>query len=306
MNSKRIREDVVSVSLPELLQLAQRAKELSLSPLRQRSLQSGQHLSRLMGRGMEFAESRRYHAGDDIRTIDWRVTARTGKPHTKLFAAEKERQVLLCADFRSSMFFATKGVFKSVQTALSMGILAWNAVQTGNRLGGIIFNDEGLTEFRPALGKRGVLPYLQSLAKHAAFSPKQAAPDTASRMDEAIKSIHRVIAPGSLFCLISDFRQLTPYARNLIIEISRHSDVRLCFVYDPLETDLPKNGNYPVTDGKKDLQLNTFNKKNLELYRQKFIDRRDKVASLGHHARIHYMECSTEEDCFEALRGSFR
>ncbi|MEQ8659878.1 MAG: DUF58 domain-containing protein, partial [Gammaproteobacteria bacterium] len=84
-------------------------------PLRARH--SGQYLSRLRGRGMEYDESRPYQPGDDIRQIDWRVTARTGRPHTKLFREERERPVFLCVDYRHGMFFATQGVFKSVQAA---------------------------------------------------------------------------------------------------------------------------------------------------------------------------------------------
>ena len=114
----------VSVLLPELLQLAQNGRMLSLAALRRTTPQAGQHVSQLLARGMEFAESRRYQSGDDIRNIDWRVTARTGKAHTKLFAAERERRVLLSVDMQSSMFFATQGVFKSVQAALMMGNIA--------------------------------------------------------------------------------------------------------------------------------------------------------------------------------------
>lgn len=302
IHRKRTGEQRVSVLLPELLQLANQSKELSFLQPRARSIQSGQQLSRLLGRGMEFAECRRYQAGDDIRNIDWKVTARTGKAHTKLFAAEKERQVLLCVDLRSPMFFATKGVFKSVQTSIIAGLLAWNAVQNGNRLGGIIFNNDNHTELRPALGKRGALPFLQSLAENAVFSSQALSSKGVPSMDDAVKSIHKVVVPGSSIYVMSDFRYLSSFAYNLLIDISRHSDLNLCFVYDSIEANLPKNGSYPVTNGKRDLVLSTFDNKNLEIYRQKFNERRETVKSLGNHPHIHFLECSTEDDCFEVLK----
>ena len=303
--SKRTGKQCVSVSFPELLQLSKSSNQLSLSTIRVRSLQSGQHLSRLLGRGMEFAESRHYQAGDDIRNIDWRVTARTGKPHTKLFAAEKERRVFLCVDMRSSMFFATRGVFKAVQAALMMGYIAWNAVQTGNRLGGMIFDDVNRFEFRPLLGKRGVLPFLQRLAESASFSSQRRESRPEPIMDHIFANIKQMTSPGSLVFVMSDFRGLSSHAHDCLIQIARHSDLRLCLVYDPLEAALPKNGHFPVTNGSDELQLNTYDKRALENYQRQFIERRDKVASLGRQRHIHFLECSTEDNCFEVLKENF-
>ncbi len=265
-------------------------------------MQSGQHQSRLLGRGMEFAESRRYLPGDESRNIDWRVTARSGKAHTKLFAAEKERQVLLCVDLRTPMFFATKGVFKSVQAALMSGVLAWNAVQGGNRLGGLIFNNDDHFEFRPALGKKGALPLLQCLAENADYLSKNKKPARIVSMDDAIANIKRVAVPGSLIYILSDFRHLSPYACDMIRLLSKHSELFLCHLYDSIEASLPKNGLFPVTDGQDEIQLNTYDKMNLEKYRQEFIDRKELVESLGKYPHIHYLECRTEDDCLKLLK----
>lgn len=306
----RLGDQCVSVSLSELLQLSKSSKQLSLSALCPRNSHTGQRVSRLLARGMEFAESRRYQSGDDIRNMDWRVTARTGKAHTKLFAIEKDRQVVLSVDMRSSMFFATKGVFKSVQAALMMGYVAWNAVHKGDRLGGVIFDEEGLFESRPALGKKGTLPFLHGLAERADFLSKKTAPASFSSassivMDKALASIRQMAAPGSLVFVISDFRHFSSYARDLLLQISRQSDLCLCFVYDAFEVALPKNGHYPVTNQNKELQLNTYDKENLEQYQKQFLERKNKVAALGEHPHIHFIECSTEDDCFEILRKHF-
>jgi len=257
---------------------------------------------------MEFAESRRYQSGDDIRNIDWRVTARTGRAHTKLFAAEKERRVLLSVDMQSSMFFATRGVFKSVQAAMMMGTLAWSAAAVGDRLGGIIFDGSNLFESRPALGKKGVFPFLQRLATQANFLERRKEshqPPSAAAMDRAITHLHQIAKPGSLIFMVSDFRHLTDYAQNLLIEMSFHSDVCLCFIYDTMERELPKNDYFPVKNGMSELEINTHMQANLANYHQQFIERKGKVASLTSHRHIHFIECSTEEDCLEVLMKHF-
>lgn len=305
MTTHRTGSQCVSVSLPELLQLSNHARQFSLSALRNANSQSGHHLSRLLGRGMEYAESRRYQAGDDIRNMDWRVTARTGKPHTKLFAAEKERPILLWVDMRASMFFATKGVFKSVQAALMMGYMAWNAIQTGNRLGGMIFDDANQYEFRPTLGKRGVLPFLERLSKSATFSSNQHIPSDETTMDRAVAGIQRLASPGSLVFMVSDFRNLSNASRDLFVQVSRNCDLCLCFLYDPLEAALPGKGYYPVTNGATERQINTFHKGSLEKYQLQFKERKEKVQTLAGRNHIHFMECSTEDDCLDLIKKHF-
>lgn len=295
----------MTVTLPELLQLANEAKHFSLSSLRS-TIQTGQQQSHFLGRGMVFAESRLYQAGDDCRTIDWRVTARTGKTHTKLFTVEKERQVLLGVDLCSPMFFATQGLFKSVQCALLMGTMAWNAVHGGNRLGGTIFTDENHVEFRPALGKKGVLPFLQALAENAAFKAerKPVAPVTPP-LDHALGNLMRVAVPGSLIILASDFRSLSQYARDALLRLSKNCEVCLCMLYDPFEAALPKNGLYPITDGKAEMHVDTYDEGSVEMYQRQFSERRRKVRSLALNRHIYFMECSTDEDCLESLKKHF-
>ncbi|MBA3602280.1 MAG: DUF58 domain-containing protein [Parachlamydiaceae bacterium] len=304
-NTKRTGEQCVSVTLPELLQLENSARQLSLTALRFGRSQGGQNLSRFLGRGMEFAESRLYQSGDDIRNIDWRVTARTGKAHTKLFTVEKEREVLLCLDMRTPMHFATQGSFKSVQASLLSGYISWNTFQAGNRLGGMIFDDTSHVEFRPKLGKRGLLPLLQALAEKTTITKRPKSNTNSTTMTHAISGLTQVANPGSLIFVISDFRNLTQQAEDQLIQIARHCDLCLCFLFDPLEEMLPKNGFFPVTDGNAELQLNTFDKQNLLNYQNQFALRKDKVKALSSHRHIHFIECSTQEDCFEVLKQHF-
>lgn len=305
---KRVGDQCVSVTLSELLALSNSAKAFSLSALPSRASLSGSRESRLLARGMEFAESRRYQTGDDIRNMDWRVTARTGKAHTKLFTVEKERQVLLSIDMRSSMFFATQGVFKSVQAALMTGYVAWNAIQIGDRLGGLIFDDAHMQEYRPALRKKGILPLLNGVAERSNFLSRDKSPinlSDPSMIDDVVASLWRMASPGSLVFIMSDFRHLTIRGRDMLQQIAKRCDLCLCFLYDPLETNLPKNGYYPVTSGDKELQLNTYDKKNLERYQKQFLERRSRVATLANQPHVHFIECSTQDDCLEILQKHF-
>ncbi len=141
--------DPVRVSTASLIRLIGPASTLSLKVRFIRAQQSGAYLSAFKGRGMEFEEARPYQPGDDIRNLDWRVTARTGKPHTKLFREERERPILLWVDYRNTMFFATKGVYKSVIAARAAALLAWSAHHHGDRVGGIIFSEQIHHELKP-------------------------------------------------------------------------------------------------------------------------------------------------------------
>jgi uncharacterized protein (DUF58 family) len=155
-------DDLVSVALKSLIDLAKPAANLNLHRLTIRSLQSGGYLSHFKGRGMEFDEARLYQHGDDIRSIDWKVTARTGKTHTKLFREEREKPVFISVDNRPAMQFATRGVFKSVQALKLAALLAWAAHHQGDRIGGQIFSSAGCQELKPQNGKHAVLHFLNA------------------------------------------------------------------------------------------------------------------------------------------------
>src|SRR5690606_32335945 len=129
------------VTLERLIALKPAGESLKLTTPRVRALGAGGHLSAFKGRGVEFDESRPYQPGDDLRTMDWRVTARTGKAHTKVFREERNRPVIVWLDLRSSMLFGTRGVYKGVRAAEAAAIIAWSAVANGDRFGGLVFSE---------------------------------------------------------------------------------------------------------------------------------------------------------------------
>lgn len=296
-------DEVVRVSLAGLIRLNQAAANLTLHPVGVRATQSGNYISSFKGRGMEFDETRPYTPGDDIRNLDWRVTARTGRTHTKLFREERERPVFLAVDARAPMFFATRGVFKSVMAARLAAVVAWSAQRHGDRVGGQIFSELDSHELRPEHGRRAVLHFLQKLTelRRAEGMPGQAS----IGLEEALARLSRHVRPGSLVFVFSDFRNLTPAGESSLIHLRRHCDVVLVFIADVLERKLPISGRYRFTDGASELSLEATPAV-AEIYQRRFTERRDALAALARRHAMRFIECSTTDDPLTVLQQSSR
>lgn len=199
---------------------------------------SGNYLAHIKGRGMEFAEVRHYQPGDDVRSIDWAVTARTGKTHTKLFQEEKERPVFLLVDVSDSMIFGSQCVFKSVQACHLAALLSWQAKSRNDRLGGIVFNQQQVAELKPTSRSKGLMSFLhqtQTLCKRKAFKT-----GSQQSLFEQLKRLSHLVQTGSQVHLISDFSQLDESCYKLINLMRRHNQVTIWQISDPLESTLPK------------------------------------------------------------------
>lgn len=287
-------------TLTELIALNRQAASLKLHAKRIRSRQSGQYLSRMKGRGMEFDESRPYEPGDDVRNIDWRVTARTGKTHTKMFREERERPVFISVDSRASMFFATQGRFKSVIAAELTSLLAWTAHQQGDRVGGEIFNENEHTEFRPRRGQQNILHLIKQLSSLTVTTNAQP-----TSLEEPFRRLQRIVHPGSLACVISDFRGLDEAASTQLINISRHCEVLLIHIYDPLEVALPDRGHYRVSFGERIMNINATNRQYRQHYSEHFQQRMDLLEKLSNNQRMNLLHCRTNESPYTVLRNRF-
>ncbi|MGZ5026261.1 MAG: DUF58 domain-containing protein, partial [Methylobacter sp.] len=220
--------ELVSVSLKTLIDLAGPAAGLNLKHSAIRAGQSGGYLSRFKGRGMEFEEARTYQPGDDIRSIDWRVTARTGETHTKVFREERERPVFISVDDRPAMHFATRGVFKSVLAAKLAGLLAWAAQHHGDRIGGQLFTDIVCRELKPQNGKHAVLRFLNAIVNRGGLVTEAAPTIT---LEQVLARLMQHARPGSLVYIISDFRGINDQVETYLAKLSRHCEVVLIFVY---------------------------------------------------------------------------
>jgi uncharacterized protein (DUF58 family) len=229
------------VSLAELIALRARVGRVRMAPLLSRATRSGQQSSRLYGRGMDYAESRVYQAGDDVRRLDWRLTARSGKLHTKLFQEDREGCLLILLDTHASMRFGTQVRFKSVQAARAAACAAWHAVRAGERVGVMAFGHAGQL-LRPQAGPRGALAVCGALAGWDA----QSRSDKVESLAGALTRAGRVQHGASRVLLISDGFSCDLSARQPLLDLTRHAAVGVLVVADALEIALAPPGRYPL------------------------------------------------------------
>lgn len=257
----KLKSNGIEVSMPELLRFKALANMVSMAPTSRAANQlAGTERSLFKGRGMEFDEARHYQAGDDIRSIDWRVTARTGKTHTKIFREERERPVFVCLDLSASMQFGTQLLFKAVQGAHVAALLCWASVARGDKLGGIIFNEFQDIENKPRAQTKNALHFLNSVcllqnsvvnadaAQSSVVSPQQAAHGSYN----ALRRMHFLAKPGSLIHIISDCANFSGQHFTLLGDLSRHCEVKINLIQDPFEQSLPESlqpQTLSITDG---------------------------------------------------------
>nr|WP_320049547.1 DUF58 domain-containing protein [uncultured Desulfuromonas sp.] len=295
----------IAITLPQLIALREQLEASVRRPALARARLGGTYRSLQRGRGMEFAEVRGYQNGDDIRTIDWRVTARTGKPHTKLFQEERERPVLVALDYRRPMFFATRGRFKVVQASHLAALIGWQALKDGDRLGAFLFSEERHVELRPQSGKRGVLRLLQQMVNAPAWQRPAHQPfDPQQRLFNTLIRLRRVARPGSLVTLISDFSQWDAQVEEQLILLARHCSLRLILCYDPLEASLPEHGCYPISDGLSQALLNSDDGHFRRQYQQRFTQHLNVLSQFCQSHRATLLLCATTDQPMECLRSA--
>lgn len=239
--------DGVVPTLAELIALRQ-AVSGRRRPRRGRHGGSGPAPSPVRGRGMEYAESRGYAQGDDARHIDWRVTARTGRMHTKLFQAERQRLTLLVADTSPALYFGTRVRFKSVQAARAGAVAAWAALRDGDRLAALR-GSHGQPPVAPAGGTRGVLRVLDALVRWYA-----AVPEDDAGLALALEQARRLLRPGSRLYVMADAGSVAAVPASAWAGLALHHEVTVLLVEDPLERDPPR-ARLPFLDGGRRLEV---------------------------------------------------
>lgn len=247
--------DGIIAELNELIGLRRYVQSNHYKP-EGKALRSGAHLSRVRGRGMDFSEVRNYQAGDEIRHMEWRVTARTGRPHVKIYQEERERPVVLLADFNPSMIFGTQIAFKSVVAARLAALLAWTTMKQGDRIGGLFFSATEHSEFNPRGRDSGVLPLLASLSHYTNQSQAQRTVEP-KKLSDALQRLHRVVKPGSIVVLISDFYSMDETCERHLNRLRAHNDILAYHICDAIELSVPKPQQYAITNGQEETILDT-------------------------------------------------
>lgn len=249
--------DGVTAKLSDLLALQCYAQSIRYR-LHSYTTRLGNHRSKLRGRGMDFTEARNYQAGDEVRHMEWRVTARTGRPHVKVYQEEKERPVVILTDFSPSMYFGTRTAFKSLVATRLASILAWTAVKQGDRVGGLIFSARSHHEFMPRGRQAGILPLLAALSRYTnEFALYNDYISDSQSLNHALLRLRRVAKPGSIVVILSDFYHVDVESEQHLSRLRRHNDVLAYHICDPLELAPPSPQQYAMTNGQEELLLDT-------------------------------------------------
>lgn len=247
----------VYISVEELLRLRHLSRDLTLNTRkRSQALLEGSVRTRYRGRGMEFSEVRPYQPGDDIRTIDWRVTARVQAPYTKLFQEERERPIFVMVDQRSPMFFGSQICFKSVFAAQLTAIVAWIAQNNSDRIGALLFGDKDQGDIRARRGQHAVLDLMHQLVAFNRRLQSPVAMEGGISLRDMLTETSRVARPGSLVILLSDFHDFTADCGEPLSHLAKRSDVMALHIYDLLERRLPNTGRLAISNGVDRLTLN--------------------------------------------------
>ncbi|MGB7933303.1 MAG: DUF58 domain-containing protein [Gammaproteobacteria bacterium] len=294
----------VHVTTDELIRLRLAARDLQLGNRRPSlSTIAGAHASRFRGRGMDYLESRGYQAGDDIRNMDWRVTARAGNPHVKLYTEERERPVVVMVDLNPGMFFGTRGAFKSVIAARAAALIGWAAVRRHDRIGALLFNGRH-HELRPLGGQRGVLRLIRALVDATDPATGMHQPDHPGLLSEALRRLRRVARPGSLVFILSDFYGIDADTRVHLQRLRQHSDVVACQIIDALEVHTPPPGRYGISDGLRTAILDTRSAARQAAYERFFAQHHQAVDELTRACAVPRIRLTTTDDVVERLRSS--
>lgn len=247
----------VYVDLAELIALDRRGSRVSFLPRQPaQSLLSGRYASRMRGRGLNFEEIRDYRSGDDVRSIDWKVTARLQKPHIRVFNEERDRKGLLVVDQRLSMFFGSKLAMKAVTAAQTAATAAWRILSSGDRVGGIVFNDREMAEVRPQRSRASVMQLLGHIVqRNQELGVGRSIASEPAMLNRALDAARQLSLHDSTVLIISDFDGADEDTRRLLGSIARHNSVVALLVHDPLQSDLPSSARMTVTDGELQIML---------------------------------------------------
>jgi uncharacterized protein (DUF58 family) len=242
----------IHVSLAHLRGLQGAARGLSFLPRQpSASVLNGRHASRLRGRGLNFEEMRDYLPGDDIRSIDWKATARTGKPHVRVFTEERDRPALLVVDQRMSMYFGSQLNMKSVTAAEAAAIAAFRVLDAGDRVGGIVFNDEEHVELVPRRSRRTVFALLESISEmNTALHADKAVTPEHGGLNTVLRNVARIAHHDHLVIVFSDFDGIDETTERRLGGIAAHNDVVLMLVHDPMAESIEPGQQAVIGDGR--------------------------------------------------------
>ena len=269
-----------------------------------RTFLSGQYASHFRGRGMDYLETRPYANGDDIRNIDWRVTARIGSPHSKLFVEERDRPIVILGDFSASTYFGSRTAFKSVVAARIGAAMAFSGVKRGDRIGCLIHGQNGKFDIRPKGGRSNLMRVIHALSQATLSTDNQQGQSTTkddkSLGDLLIKAC-RSVPTGSMVILLSDFYDQASTYKKSLFHLAQHADIIGFHLYDTLEVKLPIKQAVSLSDGTRRIRIST-DKIGQSRQENHFIEHRKQLKTMFEKMGQALIHVSTQDDLLSILR----
>ncbi len=294
----------IHVSLAHLKSLGGASRGLNFLPRQpSASVLNGRHSSRLRGRGLNFEEMRNYLPGDDVRSIDWKATARTGKPHVRVFTEERDRPALLVIDQRMSMFFGSQRNMKSVTAAEAAAIAAFRILDVGDRVGGIVFNDDRRIEIKPRRSSRGLYSMLESLASMNGelHADREVDPKPGS-LNDVLGATARIAHHDHLVIIFSDFDGIDATTRQRLSGIAAHNDLVLILVTDPTAQGVEGSDRLVIGDRQRQAELDLGVNEVREALRKFRGDRLDRILGWQSEINISVLPLSAGEETLPQVR----
>lgn len=294
----------VYADLDELVRLQFEAQGFSFLPRQPlHSVLHGRHASRLRGRGLNFEELRGYLPGDDIRNLDWKATARAGKPQVRVYTEERDRPVWLLVNQRQSMFFGSQVRMKSVTAAEAAALAAWRVLGAGDRVGAMVYDDADIVTVRPQRSRSQVMRVLGAVVEknhrlHAASDQ----PADPAIINQALRRLLPLARHDGLICLIGDGSGVDEETTRLITRLNAHNDCLVLMVYDPVEASLPRAGRLSASDGQRWLSFNSSARKLQADYAADFQSRLKALENISRRQAIPLLPLSTAEPVADQVR----
>lgn len=262
---------------------------------------AGEYHSAFKGRGMSFSEVREYATGDDVKSIDWNVTARSNTPHVKVFEEERELTVMLLVDVSASSLFGTQQRLKRDLITEVCAVLSFSAATNNDKVGVIFFSDKIESFIPPKKGRSHILRIIRELI---ALEPKQSA---GTRVDVALDYLNNVLKKRTIAFLLSDLVVSAPYESSLQLSARKHDLVGV-HVYDQYDRELPRAGLIQVADAETGAQrwLDTDNKTVRTQYTKAFEESKAYSIQAFRKSGARLMQLRTDEDYVKVLQGFFK
>lgn len=290
----------LSVSLDELIRMRRYVSYVKTKTTKKTSsLLSGDVKSAFKGRGLEFEEIRAYTFGDDVRDMDWRVTARRDEPYIKVFQEERDREIYVLLDFSATMIFGTKKELKSVFASKTAALIGWIALENRDRFGCIIYDGEQNYVFKAKSGLKNLLSILNTIAK---MSERILQNPQSGNFGKALKIAEKTIKNQGNIFILSDFLNFDANVRNALYALSQKSELYLLKISDELEINPPKKGEYMAEYAGNKLVFNTYSADFVENYKAYFAQKRKNLKEFASKTKSSLVELKNSEEISDQVK----